>query len=237
MTTTSRAETRKRGTNMSENTTTTTTTTTTTMAATVDQKTMLRWMRVLSRSDATSRNFARRLAMAAARQAVESGRLGYANAVHAAFRQLSTTIWAGKFARFMALATGGRVLEQDARGRMTMMVDYDAAACMQTPPDVFKATGERFGWREDVEKVKAGKRAGRDWLRAAPELNFDEVQAAPKPDGKSDAEKRLDALRKAVQSAEKHREKWVGTRGGKELAEAIRLLTNGLPGIFAPSND
>lgn len=234
MTTTSRAETRKRGTNMSENTTTTTTTTT---AATIDQKTMLRWMRVLSRSDATARNFARRLAMAAARQAVESGRLGYANAVHAAFRQLSTTIWAGKFARFMALVTGGRVLEQDAKGRITMMIDYDAAACVQTSPDVFKATGERFGWREDAEKAKAGKRAGRDWLRAAPELNFDEVQAAPKPDGKSDAEKRLAALRKIVQTANKHREKWIGTRGGKELAEAIRVLTNELPGIFAPSND
>ena len=213
-------------------------TTTTTTAAIVDQKTMLRWMQVLSRSDTTARNFARRLALAAARQAVESGRLGYANAVHKAFRQLSTTVWAGKFARFMALVTGGRVLEQDAKGRITMMIDYDAAACVQTPPDVFKATGGmRFGWREDAEKAKAGKRAGRDWLRAAPELNFDEIQAVPKPDGKSDAEKRLETLRKAVQAANKHRENWIGTRGGKELSEAIRLLTSGLPGIFAPSND
>lgn len=213
------------------------TTTTTTTAATVDQKTMLRWMRVLSRSDATACNFARRLALAAARQAVESGRLGYANAVHEAFRQSSNSAWPTKFARFMALATGGRVLEQDAKGRIAMMVDYDAAACVQTSPDVFKATGMRFRWREDAEKAKAGKRAGRDWLRAASELNFDEVQAAPKPDGKSDAEKRLEALRKTVQTANKHREKWIGTRGGKELAEAIRVLTSGLPGIFAPSND
>ena len=50
---------------MSENTTTTTT------AAAVDQKTMLRWMRVLSRSDATPRNFTRRLAMAARRAGTE----------------------------------------------------------------------------------------------------------------------------------------------------------------------
>lgn len=208
---------------MSENTTTTT----------IDQKTMIRWMRVLSRSDTTARNFARRLALAAARQAVESGRLGYANAVHETFRQTSNSAWPTKFARFMELATGGRVLRQDAKGRITMCIDSKRAACRMTDPVTFKATGERFMWCEDEEKAKAGKRAGRNWLRASGDiLNFDELQAGKLPDGKSPAIKQLEAIAKAVKSASKNRERWIGTQGSDELADIIIRLENAYPAIF-----
>lgn len=224
MTTTSRAETRKRGTNMSENTTTTN----------VDAKTIADWIVELKRNDTKARAFARKLALAAGRQAVESGRLGYANAVHEAFRQSSNSAWPTKFARFMELATGGRITAQDARGRLTVYLVPDKAACVMTDPVTFKATGDRFAWCEDAEKAKAGKRAGRDWLRASgDQLNFDELQAAKLPDGESPAIRQIKAIAKAVKSASKNREKWIGTQGSEELADIVARLENAYPAIFA----
>ena len=216
---------------MSENTTTTTTTTTTTG---VDAKTIAEWIVELKRNDKKARAFARKLALAAGRQAVESGRLGYANAVHEAFRQTSNSAWPTKFARFMELATGGRVLQQDAKGRLTVYLVPDKAACVMTDPVTFKFTGNRFAWCEDEEKAKAGKRAGRNWLRASgDQLNFDELQAAKLPDGKSPAIKQIEAIAKVVKSASKNREKWIGTQGSEELADIIARLENAYPAIFA----
>ena len=195
-----------------------------------------RWTAALSKSDAAARKLARRLSLAAVRQFVESKQLDYANCVAQAFAALSSAAYAHKFNRFMLAAAGGRTILEDAHGRLSAHIDPKQSAVTVTDGKTFRRTGRRFEFNTamDAEKRENAIAAGREWIRRSGEkLNFDELALKSMPGEDSPAQQILRSLSNTIEKARNTRVNWVGTMGGKQLAEVIRVLETAFPDRFA----
>lgn len=213
--------------------------TNTTTNATVSAETVARWVAALAKSDVAARKLARRLGLAAVRQFVESKRLDYANCVAQAFSALTSSSYAAKFNKFMLAAAGGRTIMEDTHGRLSVHVDPEAAAIIITDGKVFKRTGRRFELNPEMDddERKLAIATGREWVRQSGEkLNFDELALKAMPNTESPAQQLLKNLANTIDKARNKRADWIGTEGGKELAEVIRLLETAFPDRFAAPN-
>lgn len=214
-------------------------TTNTTTNAAVSAETVARWVAALAKSDVAARKLARRLGLAAVRQFVESKRLDYANCVAQAFAALTSSSYAAKFNKFMLAAAGGRTIMEDAHGRLSVHVAPEAAAIVITDGKVFKRTGRRFelNMEMDDDARKLAIATGREWVRQSGEkLNFDELALKAMPNTESPAQQLLKSLANTIDKARNKRADWIGTEGGKQLAEVIRLLETAFPDRFAAPN-
>lgn len=213
--------------------------TNTTTNTAVSAETVARWVAALAKSDVAARKLARRLGLAAVRQFVESKRLDYADCVAQAFAALTSSSYAAKFNKFMLAAAGGRTIMEDAHGRLSVHVNPEAAAIVITDGKVFKRTGRRFelNMEMDDDARKLAIATGREWVRQSGEkLNFDELALKAMPNPESPAQQLLKSLANTIDKARNKRADWIGTEGGKELAEVIRLLETTLPDRFAAPN-
>lgn len=213
--------------------------TNTTTNTAVSAETVARWVAALAKSDVAARKLARRLGLAAVRQFVESKRLDYADCVAQAFAALTSSSYAAKFNKFMLAAAGGRTIMEDAHGRLSVRVNPEAAAIVITDGKVFKRTGRRFelNMEMDDDARKLAIATGREWVRQSGEkLNFDELALKAMPNPESPAQQLLKSLANTIDKARNKRADWIGTEGGKELAEVIRLLETTLPDRFAAPN-
>lgn len=213
--------------------------TNTTTNATVSAETVARWVAALAKSDVAARKLARRLGLAAVRQFVESKRLDYANCVAQAFAVLTSSSYAAKFNKFMLAAAGGRTIMEDAHGRLSVHVNPEAAAIVVTDGKVFKRTGRRFELNPEMDddERKLAIATGREWVRQSGEkLNFDELALKAMPNTESPAQQFLKGLASTIDKARNKRADWIGTEGGKQLAEVIRLLETAFPDRFAAPN-
>lgn len=211
----------------------------TTTNAAVSAETVARWVAALAKSDVAARKLARRLGLAAVRQFVESKRLDYANCVAQAFAALTSSSYAAKFNKFMLAAAGGRTIMEDAHGRLSVHVNPEAAAIVITDGKVFKRTGRRFELNPEMDddERKLAIATGREWVRQSGEkLNFDELALKAMPNPESPAQQLLKTMANTIDKARNKRADWIGTAGGKELAEVIRLLETAFPDRFAAPN-